>query len=91
METKRVPVVGFLENRNGTLTKDGVMDNCYVEDNPEGTMAVKRPGLAFLASLGVLGQGAGVYNSLPVFIVDDTLVTGGHFVNMTATTHAGGA
>ena len=39
-----IPVACPIETRDGTLTKDARMVNCYVEQNDNGNAAVKRPG-----------------------------------------------
>lgn len=75
METQRISLYQAIEPRDATLTKDGVLTNCYAEDNPEGVMIVKRGGISEVTTLCAgTGQGAYYFNGLAVFVACDTLV-----------------
>lgn len=51
----RLPLVVVTSNRDGTVTKDAKLVNCYIEITPEGELDIyKRPGLA---SAGVIADG----------------------------------
>jgi hypothetical protein len=70
----RTPLASILSSRDGTLEKDGLLTNCYVESAPEGKMIVKRPGFQTFASLGVgCGQGSISYNGGALFVKSDAV------------------
>ena len=51
----RLPLVVVTSNRDGTVSKDARLVNCYIEVTKEGEMDIyKRPGLA---SAGVVAAG----------------------------------
>ena len=91
LEQVRLLLVTYLEPRDSVASKDGVLANCYAEDNPEGPMIVKRPGNEFLGDLGTTGQGGIWFEGNTIFVADDTLLANLRFVNLTSSVHAGGA
>jgi hypothetical protein len=71
-EPTRIPLAASLANRDGTVTKDGLLVNCYEEQNPIGTMIVKRPGLNFFANYGFgCAQGAITFNGQMLIVMRD--------------------
>lgn len=77
METKRLPLVSILANRDHNIVQDGLLVNCYHEATPIGDMVVKRPGLVVEESLGTgCAQGSITYNGNAVWVQDDQLWTG---------------
>ena len=58
----RLPLVVQTGNRNGSVTKDARLVNCYVEtDTAQQLWVIKRPGMA-VAKTTVAAQGLGCYN-----------------------------
>ena len=54
----RIPFVAPIESRDGTLSKDARLVNCYAEKQPDGSYQIyRRPGLAFAYSSGTTGFG----------------------------------
>ena len=54
----RIPFVAPIETRDGSLSKDARLVNCYAEKQPDGSyMIYKRPGLAFVVASGSVGFG----------------------------------
>lgn len=94
MPIERILLAGALEPRDGNLTKDSLLTNCYAEENPEGIMIVKRPGNsleAVLASPSCTGQGAVFFGGKALFVLCDTLLTTPSiFVTIKASVKAGG-
>lgn len=88
MNQMRVPMGAMLEPRDTLSDKDGVLRNCYVEMDPEGSMVVKRPGTSLVFSYGCTGQGAVWFGGNAVFVACDTLVIG-KVVSMKASVKAG--
>lgn len=80
METKRIPLPSILATRDASVTKDGLLTNCYSEQGPDGVeKIVKRPGMSLRANIGAAdcpGQGAFFFLGGPVFIACDTLTVG---------------
>lgn len=74
----RVPLATKILTRDGTLTKDGKMVNCYVDPEPDGSPnVVKRPGLAIrntaaLPSLAT-NQGLVAFGQLMFAVVSDVV------------------
>lgn len=69
-----IPLVVPIDTRDGTLTKDSKMVNCFAEQTPSGWAAIKRPGTTIGATVpsgtpqGVFLHDGGVYA-----IVNDTM------------------
>jgi hypothetical protein len=61
--------------RDGTLTTDALMTNCFVEKTETGLAAVKRPGTQYVSSVSPTGhaQGQFSYFNFNYFIVNDTI------------------
>lgn len=58
----RLPFVVVTSNRDGTVTKDARLVNCYIEVSKEGELDIyKRPGTALAATVAVGELGRGVY------------------------------
>jgi hypothetical protein len=78
METKRLQLVNILATRDSTVTKDGLLTNCYKESTPIGDMIIKRPGYSIRDSFGVgCAQGGITYDGQAIWVIADALVTGG--------------
>lgn len=90
-ELVRLLLVSYLEPRDSVVDKDGILSNCYAEQNPEGPMIVKRPGNEGLGSLGTTGQGAFWHEGCTFYVADNTLFACTRLVTMSASVHAGGA
>jgi len=72
MQTERMPLAAILATRDASVTKDGLLVNCYEEQTPLGTMIIKRPGLQTIANLGLgCAQGAISFNGEALFIKSD--------------------
>lgn len=72
METTRFPLTAILANRDSTVTKDGLLVNCYEEKTPIGDMVVKRPGLEFYTNYGLgCAQGAISFNGQMLIVMRD--------------------
>lgn len=72
-----------MASRDGTLTKDAKLMNCFVEADPTGKRTVvKRPGLVLNASSpAAAAQGVATFGTIPWAILQDTLYDlggGGH-------------
>lgn len=62
MSDKRIPMTSSLTSRDGTLTKDGLITNGYVEvQGKDKSIVFKRGGLNLVASMGT-GAGQGITN-----------------------------
>lgn len=58
----RLPLVVVASNRDGTVTKDARLVNCYIEVTKEGELDIyKRPGLTNYNELNAGAAGRGVY------------------------------
>jgi len=78
METKRLELSQILATRDSTVSKDGLLSNCYRENTPLGPMIVKRAGYSIRDSFGVgCAQGGITYDGEAVWVIDDELATGG--------------
>jgi len=59
--------------RDGTLTTDAKMVNCFMEkEEGEGVAVVKRPGTSYASTITGTAQGFFKFNGAPYFIVNDT-------------------
>lgn len=74
-ERGKIPLSQGINTRDGTLTKDAKMVNCYTEVSSEGKSAVKRPGTSFVSTFGAGGtpQGQFLLSNEPYFINNDTV------------------
>jgi hypothetical protein len=71
----RLPLASRITTRDGTLTKDSKMVNCYLEQSPDGGVnVVKRPGTTITQQL-TAGTAQGVFatGGVPWGIVTDTI------------------
>lgn len=76
----RLPFVIVTSNRDGTVTKDARLVNCYIEVSKEGELDIyKRPGLATKAvvAVGELGRGIFFWNGNLYSIFGDTIYKDG--------------
>lgn len=74
METQRLPLVGPIETRDSTLSKDADVVNLYAESTPIGPMLVKRPGYTLNSDIsGSVAQGAVRFITSVYAVVDNTL------------------
>jgi len=70
----RFPLRQTITTRDGTLTKDSVLYNSYVDQEPGRELVVKRPGTSLFASFAVgTGQGAFNLNGKSYVIINDTV------------------
>ena len=71
----KIPLQCPIATRDGTLSKDSLMRNCYSEVCEGGKVTRKRPGLSLGRQLtpGV-GQGLFINNNVPYAIQNDTIV-----------------
>jgi hypothetical protein len=63
--------------RDGTLTTDAVMTNCFIEKTETGLAAVKRPGTAYTSTVSGTAQGQFAYFGGNYFIVNDKIYDSG--------------
>lgn len=57
----KLPCPQVISSRDGTLTKDSKMVNCFMEPTPEGGSVVKRPGTVLVLSLPTVGTPQGQF------------------------------
>lgn len=70
----KIPFVQHIGTRDGTLTKDSKMVNCFAEASPVGSAAVKRPGTAAVrATAAGTSQGTFMVSGVPFAIQNDIL------------------
>lgn len=74
-QTKRVMLAAKLATRDASLSKGGLLTNCYSEPSPKGTRVIKRPGFELEGVIGVdcVGQGAINWYGRTIIIGCDTL------------------
>lgn len=77
--------------RDGTLTKDARMVNCFFEQTENGMALVKRPGTSSVLAVGGTAQGSFNANGYAYFIAGDTIrdVTGVFSLAIPGLTKAG--
>lgn len=72
---KSIPLIASIGTRDGTLTKDGRMVNCFAEkDGPDGWSAIKRPGTVVGATVpSGTPQSIALHNGFAWAVVSDNL------------------
>ena len=79
MERKRLELGVPTEPRNASLDKDALIQNAYVEKNPMGVFAIKRPGFV-TGSEGVttgINRGIFYHNGTVWYVTNDSGILGG--------------
>jgi hypothetical protein len=73
----RIPLAVNIGSRDGSLEKDALLKNCFVEKTDNGLAVVKRPGETLSESLGSgCAQGSITYENAAIWVKSDQLWTG---------------
>ena len=69
-----IPLACHVETRDGTLSKDALLVNCYIENTDNGPCVIKRPGTVVGATVPTgFPQGLGRHNGHVWAVVDNVL------------------